>query len=97
MSGWVKARILISCESAMPSLSGWMRGRMSLQNIHIPDCESIRNRRKSTRVMIDRTTLPRSRSGLFDLSFFDRQRRAVMKSIFFSSRTCSRSWIASGG
>ena len=42
----------------------------------MPDCESIRKRRKSTIVALDRMALPRRRSGLFDLSLFDRQRRA---------------------
>src|SRR5258706_16270100 len=77
--GFVKARILISCESAIVSAVGWKPGSASRRKTHMPDCESTRKRRKRSIVTLDRTAFPKSLSGLFDLSCFERQPRGGLE------------------
>ena len=95
--GCVNASILISSESAMPLLVRSRSSRISFLNIHMPDCESTTNLRYSAIIVPERTALPSRRIGLFVPPCFEYQRRAVMKSTFFSIMTYKISCTLSGG
>src|SRR4051812_34750834 len=92
-----RASILISSENAIPSDSSFMSFRIDRRNTHMPDCESLTQRKKRIEVASDKTKFPNLCLKLIACASRTGNRDAFRKSASRWRNASSRYEIASGG